>query len=147
MEQIQADKVAASTIATKKANELRGRVEKAAASFDLFKSSTKIPKEAWYDIIKFLVTLFEKDTAPSKFNSIKKAIEKLGTFEPLYGSKWDVLMEMKLKEFQSKPSSQATSENNDLAVLCAQMHLDSNSDDDCGASGIGKDDHCDEAAL
>ncbi len=87
MEQIQADKVATSIIATKKANKLRGRVEKAATSFDLFKSSTKIPKEAWYDIIKFLLLLFDKDTASSKFNSIKTTIEKLGTFESLYGSK------------------------------------------------------------
>ncbi len=71
----------------------------------------------------------------------------LGWFDSLYGSKLDVLMEMKLWEFQSKPSSRATSESDDLALLHAQLHLNSNSDDDCGASGVGKYDLCDEAAL
>ncbi len=46
VEQIQADKVAAWAIATKKANELRDRVEKAVALSDSFKSGANMAKEA-----------------------------------------------------------------------------------------------------
>lgn len=132
VEQIQADKVAASTIATKKANNFFVTGSKRLPLHLIYLSPVqKCQKKLGMILSSFCFPYLTKTQPHPLFNSIKKAVEKSGAFESLYGSKWDVLMEMKLWYFQSKPSSWATSENNDLAVLGAQLHLGSNYDDDC----------------
>ncbi len=68
----------------------------------LFKTGSNMPAEAWRDIIKFLVPLYNNKSTPSKFNSSKKAKDKLATFDKEYGSSWDALMEVQLKNFQAK---------------------------------------------
>ncbi len=86
--------MAAAKTKAKKNKDIRVKAEKASASFELFKSGSNIPAKAWQDIIKFLLPLYEHKSAPSKFNSLKKAKDKLVSFEREYSSSWDALMEV-----------------------------------------------------
>ncbi len=74
-------------------------------------------KEAWSDIVKFFLPLFDKNATPSKSYTIRTATEKLETFESVYSSKWDVLMLVKLQIFQSKLSSLANSQNDEIDAI------------------------------
>ncbi len=64
-----------------KEEETKRKVEKAMASFELIKSGANMPAKTWHDIIKFMVSLYGRKSAPSKFNLMKKAKDKLVTFE------------------------------------------------------------------
>ncbi len=137
--QMEKEKASVSEIATKKANDLRVKVEKADASFQLFKSGKKMSLEAWRDIVRFLVPLYDKKTAPSKLGSIVKMKDKLDSFEADFGSSWNELMEIQLKQFQSKPLSEPNAQVAESS-LRAQLHLDSDSDG-------GADEDGDEAGV
>lgn len=127
MEQIKSEKAAAAKTEAKKEKDIREKVEKASASFELFKTSSNMPAEAWRDIIKFLVPLYDNKSAPSKFNSVKKAKDKLATFDKEYGSSWDALMEVQLKNFQAKQNSEQNKTRDATADLEAQLHLEEDS--------------------
>ncbi len=102
LEQIELEKDQVTKTTGKKSKDLRVKVEKAEASFQLYKLGQHMLMEAWHDIIKFLLPINDKKTAPSKINSLKKAIDKLNSFEAEYGSKWDDLMEIQLQSMQTK---------------------------------------------
>ncbi len=102
MEQIKSKKAAATVTKAKKDKAMRDRVEKADASFQLIKSGSNMPAEAWRDIIKFLIPIYDTKSAPSKYNSVKKAKEKLALLGEEYGLPWQTLMEVQLKKAQSK---------------------------------------------
>ncbi len=87
--QIEQEKAAAKKTVKKKAHEMKLKVEKTDKSFCLFKNGAKMPLEAWQDIIRFLLPLFDTNTAPSMLNTINKVTEKLSTFQTAYGSRWD----------------------------------------------------------
>ncbi len=76
---------------------------------------------------------------PSKLGSIVKMKEKLDSFKAEFGSSWDELMEIQLKQFQSKPSSKLKGEGA-KASFRAELHLDSDSDG-------GADEDGDEAGV
>ncbi len=78
-------------------------------------------------IIQFLFPLYDRNTAPSKLNTIKKATEKLKTFETANGSQWDDFVEMQLQKFQSKQSAN-TGSSNPTQDLQPQLHLESDDD-------------------
>ncbi len=123
----------------KNADEMKLKVEKADESLCLFKHGAKMLLDAWQDIIQFSLPLYDTNTAPSKLNTIKKAIEKLQTFETAYGSKWDELIEMQLQKFQSKLSAN-TESSNWTQDLQPQLHLESDDDSDsiyiCEEAGV-----------
>ncbi len=54
----------------KKADDIGVKFEEADASFKLFKSGAKMLHEAWFDIVNFLVTLYNNFFKPSKLNSV-----------------------------------------------------------------------------
>ncbi len=81
VQQIKSKSVAAAKTKTKKEIGIREKVENALASFELFKSGSNMPAEVWQDIIKFLVPLYDHKSAPSKFNLVKKAKDKLASFD------------------------------------------------------------------
>ncbi len=93
-----------------------------------------MPLEAWKDIVRFLVPLYDKKTAPSKLSSIAKIKEKLESFKADFGSTWNELMEIQLKQFQSKPSLKPNGEGTKSSFR-AQLHLDSDSDGDADEDG------------
>ncbi len=101
MEQIKSEKAAATITRAKREKAMRDRMEKADTSFELFKSGSNMPAEAWWEIFKFLVPLHDNKSAPSKYNSVKKAKKKLALFEEEYGSPWEALMEVQLRKFQA----------------------------------------------
>ncbi len=68
--QIQAENKAVGRVAAKKAYDIQVKFEKADASFKLFKSGAKMLHEAWFDIVNFLVTLYNNFFKPSKLNSV-----------------------------------------------------------------------------
>mmetsp|Transcript_5727 Transcript_5727/g.11705 ORF Transcript_5727/g.11705 Transcript_5727/m.11705 type:complete len:257 (+) Transcript_5727:481-1251(+) len=143
LQQIELEKAAAARTTAKKAKDLRVKVEKAESSFQLYKSSQHTQMEAWRDIIKFLMPIYDKKTAPSKINSIKKATDKLNSFEAEYGSKWDDLMEIQLRSVQTKQPPADTDVGNEVNNLQAQLRLETTSDgenNDC-------DDEGDEAGV
>ncbi len=112
---------------------MRLKLEKADDAFQVYKSGGKMTKELYYDIVKFLVPLYDPKTAPSKLNSLKKAKSKLDQFEEDYGSKWDVLMEIKLAEYQRKLSgAEAAALDCHLQQFrdALQLDVDSDSEDD-----------------
>ncbi len=115
--QIEQEKAATIKSVEKKEEDLRVKVEKADASFQLYKSGAKMPLEAWKDIVLFLVPLYDKDTAQSKLGTIKKATEKLNPFQGNYGSAWEELMEVQLRKFQSKQPAKPNADNNCLATF------------------------------
>ncbi len=125
--QIEQEKAAAKKTVKKKAHEMKLKVEKAGKSFCLFKSGAKMLLEAWQDIIWFLLSLYDTNTALSKLNTIKKVTEKLQTFETAYGSKWDELMEMQLQKVQSKLLAN-TESSYPTQDLWSQLHLESDDD-------------------
>ncbi len=127
--QIEQEKAATKKTAKKKADKMKLKVEKVDESFCLWKSGAKVPLDAWWDIIWFLLPLYDSNTASSTLNTIKKATEKLQTFETAYGSKWDEFMEMHLQKFQLKQSAN-TESSNPTWDLWSQLHLESNDDSD-----------------
>ncbi len=139
VQQLEEEKKAATQTAAKKVEDLRVKVEKAEAAFKLYKAGKNMSKDNWYDIIKFLLPLFDSNAAPSKFNSMKKATTKLNEFESLYRSKWDVLMELKLQELQTKPLCSEVNDTAQLLTLRDGLHLDSDTDDDIGDTILDKD--------
>ncbi len=90
MQQNELNKVAVIDTATKNANNWHVKLEKAAASFDLFKSGVNMSKEAWSDITYFFLPVFDKKRCTFQFNSIKQNNREFKTFESVHGSKWDV---------------------------------------------------------
>ncbi len=76
--------------------------------------------EAWQDIVRFLVPLYDKKTTPSKLASIVKMKEKLESLKADFGSSWNELMEIQIKQFQSKPSTKANGEGANKSSFQAQ---------------------------
>lgn len=99
-EQIKQENAATAKSIEKKAEDLQVKVETVDASFQLYKLGAKMPLEARKDIVQFLILLYDNDTTPSKFGIIKKATEKLNSFQGDYGSVWEELMKVQLKKFQ-----------------------------------------------
>ncbi len=93
-----------------------------------------MPLEAWKDIVRFLVSLYDKKTAPYKIGLIAKMMEKLDSFKADFGMSWNELMEIQLKQFQSKPSLKPYGEGAKSSFR-AQLHLDSDSDCDADEDG------------
>ncbi len=60
---------------------------------------------------------------PSKLNSARN-MSKLNDFKYLYNRKWDVLMELCLKEYQSKQSPGVLISANQPTGLQDYLHLD-----------------------
>ncbi len=73
-------------IATKKANNFHVKVKKVVVSFEHFKSGGKMSLEAWWDIVRFLVPLYDKKMDPSKVALIVKMKEKLESFKADFGT-------------------------------------------------------------
>ncbi len=66
-------------------------------------------------------------------------MSKLDRFEEDYGSKWDVLMEIKLAEYQKKPSGGAGTDANDhLEQFRDSLQLDIDSDNEENYSAVSK---------
>ncbi len=101
VEKIKTEMVEGTKTKAKKEKDMREEVEQALALFELFNSRSNVPAEAWWDRIKFLVPLYNHKSAPSKFNLIKKAKDKLASFDKEYDSSWDALMEVQLRNFQA----------------------------------------------
>ncbi len=54
--------------------------------------------------MRFLVPLCDKKAAPSKLGLIAKIKKKLDLFKADFGLSWNELVEIQLKQVQSKPS-------------------------------------------
>lgn len=90
--------------------------------------------EAWQDIMQFLLPVYSSEEVPSKYNTIKMAIEKLNSFEDEFGNKWDDLMEIQLQKLQTQPLVGKNVKNaND--TMQEQLQLDDKSDDGNGNVG------------
>ncbi len=83
-------KATAAKTEAKKEKNIREKVENASATFELFKSVSNMPAEAWQDIIKFLVPLYNNKSTPLKLNSVKKAKYKAVSFDKEYDPSWDM---------------------------------------------------------
>ncbi len=59
LQQIELEKAAVTRTTAKKVEDLRVKVEKAEALFQLYKWGQHMPMEAWQDIIKFLLTIYD----------------------------------------------------------------------------------------
>ncbi len=102
------------------------KVKNANDAFQVYKSGDKMIKKLYYDIVKFLVPLYDPKTA---LNSGEKAKMKLDQFEVDYSAICGVLIEVKLSEYNMKQSG-----SKDFAQLDSHLeqfhkllHLDSDS--------------------
>ncbi len=138
--QIEKEKASAAEMATKKASNLCVKLKNAGTSFEVFKLGGKTSLEAWQDIVRLLVPLYNKKTAPSKFSWIVKIKEKLNSFVVEFGSSWNELMGIQLKQFQSRLLSKASGEDATKSSFWAKLHLDSDSEGNTDEDG-------DEAAV
>ncbi len=75
--QIEKEKKGNDEVVEKKADELCLKVEKPDGAFNVYKANGKMTKQLYYDIIKFLVPLYNPETEPSILNSLKEAVSKL----------------------------------------------------------------------
>ncbi len=113
-------------------------MERANASFELFKSGSNMPAKFLCNIIKFLVPLYDNKSALLKFNSIKNTKDKLASFEVEYGSSWDALMQVQLRKFQVKQQPAQDEAPNPTTNLQDLLHLE---EDSVGRNSDGKDDN------
>jgi len=74
LQQIELEKAAAAMTTAKKAEDLRVKVEKAESSFQLYKSGQHMQMEAWRDIIKFLLPIYDKKQLPLKSTPSKRQL-------------------------------------------------------------------------
>ncbi len=92
---------------------------------------------SWNNTRNFLLPLYDTATAPSELNSASQVVTKLNDFAYLYGSKWDELMELWLKEYQQKQSPGELISENQPTRLQEQLHLEFSSDfDDADCNDI-----------
>lgn len=102
-EQIEQEKVAAMNALENKAEELRLKVEKAGALFQLLKLGKNIKRgvEQYHNIFTSTLQHGNGNTIHIKFR--KKMLQN-STRLNLYGNKWDVLMQNCLKVYQRNTS-------------------------------------------
>ncbi len=108
----------------RKADDLQVIVERARASFDLFKSGAIMLMEVWRYFIRFLVSLCNKETAPSKLNTLKKATEKLNSFQDEYKSSWVDLMGIQLNKHHAKQSASNSTTVFGISIIQSQLQLE-----------------------
>ena len=112
MEQEKAKKAAA-----KKATDKENKILKARAALEVFKDEKrKAGKDDYKDVVMFLVPRLDKDTAPSKVASMKKAKEKLAELASKYNKPWIQLVEDEIAKVCAPVDKADQSENDGVEV-------------------------------
>ncbi len=109
---------------------MQAKVERAKASFGLFQSGAKMSMEEWRDIIRFLVLLYDKETAPSKLNTLKKATEKINSFWDEYKGSWVDLMEIQSNKHHAEKLGPNSTTAIGISNIQSQLQLEIDSDDE-----------------
>ena len=106
MKQLGTDKQKAADVATKKATQTVTKVKKAQNAIKVFKSIDRTPgKDEWKDIIMFVLPRLDKETAPSKVSSMKKAKEKLAELATKHNTSWLALVEEELDKANTEAAA------------------------------------------
>ena len=99
LEQLTMEQEKAKKAAAKKATDKEKKILKARAALEVFKDEKrKAGKDDYKDVVMFLVPRLDKDTAPSKVASMKKAKEKLAELASKYNKPWIQLVEDEMEK-------------------------------------------------
>ncbi len=74
LQQIELEKATVARTTAKKVEDLKVKVEKAEALFQLYKLGQHMPMESLWDIIKFLLPIYDKKRLPLKSTPSKKQL-------------------------------------------------------------------------
>lgn len=128
--QVQKEKEKTTKAAAKKEGDRQGKIDAAKKSVDLYKGEpAKMKSPDWQNIMKFLLPIFDKSTAPSKVNSKVKVTAKLEEIEKKNGKGWVLLLEEELVRAQAAMATEVVG-NQGGGVDWSEFHLDKGSDNE-----------------
>ena len=125
--QVQKEKEKTIKATEKKVSEKQGKMDAAKLALEVYKGDPlKMKSPDWQQIMKFLLPIFDKDTAPSKVNSKVKVTAKLEEIEKNNGKGWVLLLEEELAKAKTAMSTEALVQSG--GVDWDKFHLDKDSD-------------------
>lgn len=128
--QVQKEKKKTIQAAAKKEGERQGKIDAAKKAVELYKGEpAKMKSPDWQNIMKFLLPIFDKSTAPSKVNSKVKVTAKLEEIEKKNGKGWVLLLEEELVRAQAAMATEVVG-NQGGGVDWSELHLDKGSDNE-----------------
>ncbi len=128
--QVQKEKNGTAEAIAKKVEEKREKLNNAIKAMELYKSDpNKLKSTDWQDIMKFLLPIFDKKTAPSKLSSKVKVIAKLEEIEKKNDKAWLLLLEEEVAKAQAGMAQAVTEEQAD-GLNWGKYCLDEGSDCD-----------------
>ena len=128
--QVQNEKKKTIQAAAKKEGERQGKIDAAKKAVELYKGEpAKMKSPDWQNIMKFLLPIFDKSTAPSKVNTKVKVTAKLEEIEKKNGKGWVLLLEEELVRAQAAMATEVVG-NQGGGVDWSELHLDKGSDNE-----------------